>query len=258
VSGPQSPVEPGNEPAPAQSPSPDETLLEARALELGYAGRRVLAGVDLVVRPGEAWFLLGANGSGKTTFLRAVLGLLEPTRGRLRLHPVLAARARLGFVPQGTSLSPSLPTTVREFVSLGLVGTRTPRTRRGQEIHRALEQVGLAALARSDFWSLSGGQRQRALLARALVRRPSWMLLDEPTEGLDVRTEEALLRTLGQLNRRDGLTLLFVTHRLAIAARHATHVALFHGGAVTAGPRAALVGSEAARSVFGAELEALR
>jgi zinc transport system ATP-binding protein len=232
-----------------------ETLLEARGLELSYGGRRVLAGIDLTIHAGEAWFLLGTNGSGKTTLLRAILGLQRPSRGHLERHPVHGAPERLGFVPQVTAVNPSLPTTVREFVSLGLAGTPVRSARRRAHLAWALAQVGLSELEGSDFWSLSGGQRQRALVARALVRRPGWMVLDEPTEGLDVGTEEALLATLDDLNRREGTTLLFVTHKLSIAARHASHVALFHEGSVRAGPRDAVLGSDPARRLFGAELE---
>jgi ABC-type Mn2+/Zn2+ transport system ATPase subunit len=230
-----------------------ETILEARGLELAYGRRRVLAGVDFAVRAGESWFLLGTNGSGKTTLLRAILGLLAPRAGTLWRHPELAAPGWLGFVPQVTAINPSLSTTVREFVSLGLAGAALPRSRHREGIAFALERAGLRELESRDFWELSGGQRRRALVARALVRRPRWLVLDEPTEGLDVGTEEAILFTLEDLLRSERVTLFFVSHKLSLAARYATHVALFHDGSVDAGPRAAVLGSEAARCIFGAE-----
>lgn len=231
-----------------------DVLLEIRGLELAYAGRSVLAGVDLEVRAGESWFLLGTNGSGKTTLLRAILGLLAPRAGVIRRHPRLAAPARLGFVPQVTGINPSLSTSVREFVSLGLAGARLPRASHGERLRWAMARVGLEGFERKDFWSLSGGQQRRTLVARALVRRPGWMVLDEPTEGLDVGTEELLLRTLDALHRDEGVTLFFVTHKLSIAARHATHVALFHDGRVSSGRRDEVLASEPARRIFGAEL----
>lgn len=229
-------------------------MIEVRGVELGYGAHRILADVDLTIHPGEAWFLLGTNGSGKTTLLRAVLGLLAPRRGELWRDPEHAAPTRLGFVPQVTAINPSLHTTVQEFVSLGLAGAPVPPGGRRDALDWALEQVGLRPLAEADYWSLSGGQQRRALVARALVRRPAWLVLDEPTEGLDVGTEEALLETLAELHRREGVTLLFVTHKLSIAARHASHVALFHDGRVSAGPRAEVLASEPARQIFGAEL----
>lgn len=231
-----------------------EVVISGRGLELAYGRKPVLTGVDLEVRAGEAWFLLGTNGSGKTTLVRALIGLLRPRAGTLVRHPVLAAPVRLGFVPQVTSINPSLATTVREFVSLGLAGAGVPRSARGGQVAWALARVGLESLAAADFWSLSGGQRRRALVARGLVRRPSWLVLDEPTEGLDVGTEESLLGTLASLHAEESVTLFFVTHKLAIAARYATHVALFHDGGVATGPRDAVLASETARSIFGAEL----
>jgi ABC-type Mn2+/Zn2+ transport system ATPase subunit len=215
----------------------DETVFRARDLVLGYGRTPVLSGVDLEIRRGEFWFLIGPNGSGKTTLLRALLGVLAPLGGRLDRHPVLAERERLGFVPQQCDINPTLPTTVREFVSLGFVRSGVPAQERPRRLHDALELVGLSDRERGSYWALSGGQRQRALVARALVRRPELLVLDEPTEWLDVASEEVLLRTLVELNRA-GMTLLFVTHELALPARFASHVALFHAGGVRVGPRA--------------------
>jgi ABC-type Mn2+/Zn2+ transport system ATPase subunit len=238
-------------------PDAPDSLLRARGLALGYGRRSVLSGVDLEVRAGEFWFFIGRNGSGKTTLVRALLGLLAPRAGRLERPAALTGPERLGFVPQRCELNRSLPTTAREFVSFGFVGTRLTAGERAERLAWALERAGLTGLEQADFTSLSGGQRQRALVARALVRRPALLLLDEPTEGLDVGTEEALLQTLAELNRREGVTLLFVTHKLAIAARHASHVALFEGGRVQAGPRAALLDRAAIERVFGVRAEAL-
>jgi ABC-type Mn2+/Zn2+ transport system ATPase subunit len=217
----------------------------------------VLSAVDLEVRAGEFWFLLGRNGSGKTTLLRALLGLLAPRAGRLERRADLVGQQRIGFVPQRCEINRSLPTTAREFVSFGFVGTRLTAAQRAERFAWALERAGLAGLEQSDYGALSGGQRQRALVARALVRRPSLMLLDEPSEGLDAGTEEALLRTLADLNRSEGVTLLFVTHKLAIAARHASHVALFESGRVHAGPREQMLAPAAIERVFGVRLDAL-
>ncbi|UCE85428.1 MAG: ABC transporter ATP-binding protein [Deltaproteobacteria bacterium] len=232
-----------------------DAVISGRGLELGYPGRKVLRGVDLDVRSGEFWFLLGPNGTGKTTLVRAILGLLPPLRGRIDLHPERARRDRLGFVPQRCELNPALSTRVREFVSLGFVGTRVPAAQRAERLRWALLHSGLEGLERADYWSLSGGQRQRALVARALVRRPGVILLDEPIGGLDVASEEVLLRALSHLNREHGVTIVFVTHQLAIAARYGTHVALFHAGTVEAGPRETILQSAAVERVFGVPVD---
>jgi ABC-type Mn2+/Zn2+ transport system ATPase subunit len=214
----------------------------------------VLSDVDLEIRRGEFWFLIGPNGSGKTTLVRALLGLLPPRAGVLERHPEWTARERLGFVPQSCDINPTLPTTVREFVSLGFVRSGIPGPERPAVLRDALALVGLAGRERASYWSLSGGQRQRALVARALVRRPRLVVLDEPTEWLDVASEDVLLRTLVELHRT-GLTLLFVTHKLGLAARHATHVALFDAGRVRAGPRAAVLDPREVDRVFGVAVD---
>src|SRR5918996_6507017 len=103
----------------------DDAILKANSLALGYGRRVILREVTLAIRPGEFWFLLGPNGEGKTTFVRTVLGLMRPLAGRLWRHPDLTDRTHVGFVPQRCELNPTLPTTLREFVRLGLVGLRT-------------------------------------------------------------------------------------------------------------------------------------
>jgi ABC-type Mn2+/Zn2+ transport system ATPase subunit len=228
-----------------------EPLIRARGLALGYGGAPIVEGVELEVRPGEVWYLIGPNGSGKTTLLRAILGLLAPLRGELRLHPDVADRGHVGYVPQRSEWNHALPTTVREFVSLGLVGGRVPAPERAERLRWGLARAGLDGLERRDFRSLSGGQRQRALVARALVRRPLLLLLDEPTEELDVVSEAALLDTLSELVQSEGTTLLFVTHELELAAQHATHVALFGRGRVLAGPRGEVLSDGALERAFG-------
>jgi ABC-type Mn2+/Zn2+ transport system ATPase subunit len=223
-------------------------LISASNVRLGYGSRTVLTEVSFVVRRGDFWFFLGPNGQGKTTLLRAVLGLIQPAAGSLR---IAIERARVGFVPQRCDLNPSLPTTVREFVTLGLAGIRTNRAERAERLQWALEQVGLDSRAKASYWALSGGQRQRALLARALVRKPELLILDEPTNGLDLSSEDALLRALARLNASQHLTALFVTHDLAIAARYATHVALFQQGRVVSGPRAEVLATEQLIATYG-------
>jgi zinc transport system ATP-binding protein len=232
-------------------------VIEANDLALGYGRRRVLEHVTLRVEPGAFWFLLGRNGSGKSTLLRAIVGTLAPSAGTLRLHPALATRERMGFVPQRCELNPTLPTTVREFVLLGTVGLRLSHGDEQERLTGALERAGLAGMARRDFRALSGGERQRALLARALVRRPTLLLLDEPTNNLDPGAEDALLHLLAELNRTERLTAVVVTHDLALAAHHATHVALVADGTVIAGPRADVLTAGALRQVFDLDADAV-
>jgi ABC-type Mn2+/Zn2+ transport system ATPase subunit len=226
-------------------------VLRLRAASVGYGAKRILRAIDWEVRAGETWFLLGRNGSGKTTLLRAILGLLPVTAGTLERDPTRASRARIGFVPQRCEISPSLPTTVREFVLLGLVGLPAVRAERPARLEEALARTGLEGLAEHSYGSLSGGQRQRALVARALVRHPALLIFDEPTESLDPPSEAAFLDVVDDL-RREGATVLFVTHRLAIAAGRASHLALLAGGTLVAGPIGAMLRRPDLAQAFGA------
>ncbi|HXG17749.1 MAG TPA: ABC transporter ATP-binding protein [Methylomirabilota bacterium] len=233
--------------------SHSHTVLRASDLSLGYGAHTVLHDVNFEIHCGEFWFFLGQNGGGKTTLMKAIIGLLPPQAGQLWLHPAFTNRERIGFVPQRCDLNPTLPTTVREFVLLGLVGIAGSRTERSERLAWALEKMGLSALEKQNYWSLSGGQRQRALVARALVRRPTLLVLDEPTNNLDLPTEDTLLQLLAALNKQEGLTILFVTHNVGIAARYATHVALLYSGRVLAGPRAHVLTTHNLTRIYGVD-----
>jgi ABC-type Mn2+/Zn2+ transport system ATPase subunit len=222
------------------APADGAPILEARDLVLGYGAAPVLSGVTLRIGQGDYWFLLGPNGTGKTTLLRTLLGTIPALGGSVR-RTTAATPAGVGFVPQRAALNPALPTTVREVVLLGLVGLAVSADEREVRLAAALDQVDLGAVARRDFWTLSGGQQQRALVARALVRRPRLLALDEPMSGVDLVAADRLLPVLAAWNREQRLTILYVTHKLAVARRYATHVALFAGGRIIAGPRDAVL-----------------
>ncbi|MBX3747167.1 MAG: ABC transporter ATP-binding protein [Verrucomicrobiae bacterium] len=226
-------------------------IVVAEQVTLGYGRTTVLRDVTLEIRAGEFWAFLGPNGEGKTTLIKALLGAIQPQRGRIALRPDFQKRTRLAFVPQETELNPSLPTTVEEFVSGGFVGLRLDRARRRARLRQSLELMGIPLLRERSLWTLSGGQRQRALIARALVRDPLLLVVDEPTAGLDLAAASSLLRTLTGLNREKGITIVFVTHDLSIAARHATHAALFRRGQCQCGPQASVLTEAHLSRTFG-------
>lgn len=230
-------------------------VIQVHGLRLGYGAHTVIEAVDLRVQAGEFWFLLGQNGTGKTTLLKALLGLLLPQAGEIHMHPTLARRDRIGFVPQRCDLNASLPTTVREFVLLGLVGLRTRRKDRAERLAWSLEKVGLEGMAKKGYWSLSEGQRQRALVARALARRPAVLVMDEPTIGLDPAAETTLFEYLSAVNQDDRLTILCVSHDLATAARQGSHVALFHKAHVQAGPAREILTPTNLQRIYGVGLD---
>ncbi|MGH8537056.1 MAG: metal ABC transporter ATP-binding protein [Gammaproteobacteria bacterium] len=177
-------------------------LIRIDGLSIAYGNAAILSGVNLKIQAGDLWFLLGPNGSGKSSLLNAMLGLLPSIKGQVWRDPARAGAGRIGFVPQRCDFNPSLPTTVREFVRLGLCGIQVSRAEEAERIAWSLAQVDLPGMERRDYWSLSGGQRQRALVARALARRPSLLVLDEPTGGMDLIVEARLMEHLAELKSR--------------------------------------------------------
>jgi len=240
-----------------QGPRHDErpapaALLTLRKATLGYGHHIVLRDVDLEIEPGQFWCLLGPNGEGKTTLIKVLLGALGPKRGIVHRRKDLFCGGQVSYVPQRLELNPVLPTSVREFVLGGLAGLRTYGQQRRQRLSRVLELVGLShKFEKHNYWTLSGGQKQRALVARALIRDPKLLIIDEPTAGLDFAAAAAVLAVLADLHKTYQVTIVFVTHDLPIAADQASHVALFRNGVVTAGPKAQTLTSEGLHRTFG-------
>lgn len=210
---------------------------------LGHA--RILQGVDLDVRDGEMVALLGANGSGKSTLVKALLTIAPVSRGRVEVFGADVAAdhrrvpwRRVGYVPQRVGAASGTPATALEVVCSGLLDNRRLRPPRGwRELAlSALDEVGLADRARETVSVFSGGQQQRVLIARALVRRPDLLVLDEPLSGIDRDSQEALAATLTGLRER-GTSVLVVLHELgALAGMLERAVVLRHGRVVHDGP----------------------
>jgi len=189
------------------------------AVELG--GRPVLRGIDLAVRRGEVVAVLGANGSGKSTLVRTVLGLVPTSRGEVRLFGTPLEHFhdwhRVGFVPQRVGAASGVPATVREVVASGRLSRRRPfvpsKSGDREAVEAAIDAVGLREKARDGVATLSGGQQQRVLIARALAGAPDLLVLDEPTAGVDVHSQQAFADALATLVAR-GATIVLVAHEL--------------------------------------------
>ncbi|WP_370865744.1 metal ABC transporter ATP-binding protein [Nocardioides agariphilus] len=188
---------------------------------VAIGGRPILRGIDLTVTAGEFVALMGANGSGKTTLVRTITGLLPLTSGELRLFGTPLASydewSRIGFVPQRPGASSGVPTSVWEVVASGRLTRRRllrPLSKADRAaIDHALEVVGLADRRHDGVTSLSGGQQQRVLIARALAGEPELYVLDEPTAGVDLPSQQALAEALGRL-KAGGATVVLVAHEL--------------------------------------------
>lgn len=211
-------------------------LVEARAATVGWGRRAVLRDVSLSIGPGDYLGLVGPNGSGKSTLIRALLGLSAPLAGTI----VRGTGWRPGHVPQRDTLSPLFRFRALEVAAMGaetaawLPGTRN-RERRAAA-REALAAVGMASHADRVFRDLSGGQKQRVLIARALAAGPTALVLDEPTTGMDIRSEAELLGLIRNLRRERGIAVLLVTHSLHIVADEAETVGIIEGDRVRFGP----------------------
>ena len=208
-------------------------MIEVTGLRKSYAGRSVLDGIDLAVRPGELVALMGPNGAGKTTTVEVVEGYRKPDAGTVRVLGEYvrrggpALRARVGLMLQGgAGLEPRA--TPRDLVRLYARlhdGARDP--------DRLIELVGLATVAETRVRRLSGGERQRLSLALALVGEPEVLLLDEPTAGMDPEARRATRGLIASL-RDEGRTILLTTHDLGDVEQLADRVAILHGGRIVA------------------------
>ena len=198
-----------------------DPVVEVRDGGVLLGGRPVLRGIDLTVRSGEVVALLGANGSGKSTLVRSLLGLVPLRRGRVALFGTPLAQfsdwRRIGFVPQRTSATSGVPASVREVVTAGRLAHRRLlqplRAADRRAVADALDAVGLADRADDGVSTLSGGQQQRVLVARALAGDPELLVLDEPTAGIDLASQDQLATVLAALLAR-GTTVLLVAHEL--------------------------------------------
>lgn len=177
-------------------------LIKLSGIGKNYNGNNVLSQVDLDIESEQIITLIGPNGAGKTTLVKIVLGLIEPDEGQVVRDTAL----RIGYMPQKLHIDPTLPITLERFLKLAEPDTNLCLS--------ALKEVGMEKHLNAPLQSLSGGEMQRALLARAILRKPNFLVLDEPVQGVDVAGQEALYRLIGQLRDRMHCAVLMVSHDL--------------------------------------------
>ncbi|CBG73218.1 MULTISPECIES: metal ABC transporter ATP-binding protein [Streptomyces] len=229
-----------------------EPVISLRGVRAELGSRTVLRGIDLTVHRGEVVALLGANGSGKSTAVRAVIGQVPVSDGEIELFGTPRRRfrdwRRLGYVPQRTTAAGGVPATVTEIVASG----RLSRTRLGilrkadhEAIRRALDLVGMTDRAKDSVNALSGGQHQRVLIARALACEPELLIMDEPMAGVDLASQEVLAATLREQVAK-GTTVLLVLHELGPLEPLIDRAVVLRDGCVTHdGPPPEAVGQHA-------------
>lgn len=210
-------------------------------LSVAYRDEAVLANVTLEVPTGVVMGIVGPNGAGKSTLIKAMLGLVPPLTGAAEFFgsPLARVRGRVGYMPQAASVDWDFPTTVLDAVTMGTYGRlgwiRRPGRAERTRAREALERTGIAELADRQIGELSGGQRQRVFLARTLAQAPDVYFMDEPFQGVDAKSEQAIMAVLHAL-RQQGSTVVMVHHDLATVRRYCDQVTLLNRRVIASGP----------------------
>jgi len=216
------------------------SLISARGLGVRRGGRWLVRNIDLSVRQGEIVTLIGPNGGGKSTTVKAMLGLMTIDEGQTER----AASLRVGYVPQKLTIDWTLPLSVRRLMTL-----TTDQDQ--QEIESVLDDVGIAHLIDRDVQSLSGGEFQRALLARAILRKPNLLVLDEPVQGVDFGGEIALYELILKLRDQLGCSVLMISHDLHIVMAGTDTVYCLNGHVCCSGTPHMVAASAEYGQMFG-------
>lgn len=217
-------------------------LLRADDISVAYQQRRVLRNVSIEVETGEVVTVIGPNGAGKTTLIRIALGLLPPTSGAVHLEPGL----RIGYLPQRFDIEQTMPIDVGRFLNLTGIRDR-------QRIGDVLREVKAENLVGSSLQELSGGELQRVLLARALLRDPELLVLDEPAQGVDLHGQVEFFSLLDRLRNERGCSVLMVSHDLHLVMAATDRVVCLNNHVCCTGTPASVTRNPAFIELFGEE-----
>lgn len=216
------------------------SLVQVKDLSVRYNARTVLSRVSLHVDPGEIVTIVGPNGSGKTSLLRAIIGAVRPAQGRV----IRGDQIKIGYVPQKLHIDRTLPITVLRFLKLPGGFSQT-------DIDQALRQAGVPDLAKTQLSQLSSGQFQRVLLARALISNPDLLLLDEATQGLDQSGSAAFYQQIEAVRQNTGCAVLMISHELHVVMSASDRVICLNGHICCEGTPAVVASAPEYRALFG-------
>ena len=232
------------------------TLVRFERVTCRYGREPVLVNVDLTIHDGDFVGVVGPSGSGKTTLLRAAAGAVQPIAGRV----VRERNAAVGYVPQVETVNWYFPITVREAILMARIDRSRwvpwPSNEDVRDADEVLERLGLGGLGRRHIRELSGGQQQRVFIARAMLRRPRLLLLDEPTSGVDVRTRHDIMHLIHELHH-DGLAIVVTTHDLNGIAAHLPQLVCLNREVIATGRPQEVITPEVLERTYGAPLEVL-
>ncbi|MEN6521623.1 MAG: metal ABC transporter ATP-binding protein [Armatimonadota bacterium] len=210
-------------------------IIRLENVELAYGRGWTLSGIDFSVPEGDFLAIVGPNGSGKSTLLKAMLGIIKPRHGEVKRAPGI----RFGYVPQSQHIDEIYPLTALDITLMGrysLMGPLSRPSRKDRETALGcLSDVGMGHLADQPYRNLSGGQKQRTLIARALACESRVMILDEPTNDMDIAGEAAIMDLLHHLHKEHGMTVVMVSHLLNVVSGYAKNIALIIDGKITVG-----------------------
>lgn len=215
--------------------------VRADNISVAYHAEPVLSNVDFLTPQGVVMGIVGPNGAGKSTLIKAILGLVPTITGESYFfgEPLGHIRERVCYVPQSASVDWDFPTTVRDVVKMGTYGRlgwlSRPGAKQAQQVEAALAETDITDLADRQIGQLSGGQKQRVFVARALVQNPDLYFMDEPFQGIDAKSQQAIVRVLHDL-RQSGKTVVIVHHDLTTLADYCDHVTLLNKSVIAAGP----------------------
>ncbi len=215
-------------------------LISLNSVTLGYDGKIVLRDIDLTVKRGEIITIVGPNGSGKTSMMRALIGALVPTTGSI----VRSRALRLGYVPQKLNIDHSFPITLRRFLSV-------PKRINPEQVTEAASLVGMGDFLDQQIATLSGGQFQRALLARAIIDAPDLLLLDEPTQGLDQNGSARFYQLIADLKEKLDCAIVLVSHDLHVVMSASDRVICLNGHICCEGTPSVVSSAPEYRALFG-------
>lgn len=229
-------------------------LVHLEGAGYGYDGTMVLQDVTLTVDEGSFTGVVGPSGSGKTTLLKLLLGAATPLQGTVTRRPGVS----VGYVPQLETVNWNFPVSVTECVLMARSGRRWPWASPAEraDVARVLDRLGIGALAGRHIRELSGGQQQRMFVARALLRRPDLLLMDEPTSGVDVSSRHDMLHLLGELHT-EGVAILLTTHDLNGVAAHLPRLVALQRTVVAVGTPGEVINGPVLSATFGAPIEVL-
>jgi zinc transport system ATP-binding protein len=239
-----------------QNAAADDPAIEVHNLSVRFGDYNVLDGLTFSLPAGAFLTIIGPNGGGKTTLLRTILGLRSPAAGRVTVlgrSPERLEAGWIGYVPQLKTLDRRFPARAVELVATGLLARWPGRlsTAQRREATAALEQVDGARLAERPLAALSGGELQRVYLARAMVRRPRLILLDEPAAGMDVSGEADLYAILEAYQKTSDATVLMITHDWDATHHHASHVLVLNRHLISFGPPGEALAEEHLERAYG-------